>query len=313
MTKLHPMYQEKIKTIGFEDFKRHPYSILYMDNDIAILNNLSEMIETDNKAIKLDCFMIAFNDGKENVICKINNREYTIKKDHCAILPTGTTIESYRTGKSYNVKITAVSKRFISEITCVNKETLNVIHYLYDNPVHPIGEKVSYKMYLYKELLMTLIKEEPHIYSKQTRRFHFAGLFCEMLALLSHMVPEDSRIGNSSNSSITTIAHNFIDAVNTDDGSHRSVAYFADKLCYSPKHLSYSVKQVTGKTPSQIINAHAISCIKHSLKHTNMSIKRIADYFNFSTPSFFGKFFKAHTGISPMQYRESDEKEGNII
>lgn len=307
------MHTEDIKSICFEDFKKHPLYILYMDNDIAFLNNLTQFTGNSKKAIKLDCCMIIFNEGNESVHCNINGEEYSIKKDCCAIMPTGTTIASYRTRNNNAVNFTVVSKRFISEIICMNKETLNVIHYLYDNPVHSIAQKASRKLYLYKELLMMLINEEPHAYSKQTRRFHFAGLFCEMLAQLSHLVPEDKRIENRNNRS-TTIVHDFINAVNADDGSHRSVAYFANQLCYSAKYLSYSVKQVTGRTPSQIINAHAVSRIKYNLKNTNMSMKRMADYFNFPNPSFFGKFFKAHTGMSPMQFREMEEKEqGGIL
>ena len=43
-------------------------------------------------------------------------------------------------------------------------------------------------------------------------------------------------------------------------------------------------------------------------------MKRMADYFNFPNPSFFGKFFKTHTGISPMQFRELEEKDqGGIL
>lgn len=306
------MHTEEIETIGFEDFKKHPLFIQYMDNDIAILNNLTQMIENGNKTIRFDCFMIIFNEGYENIRCNINGRDYVVKKDYCAILPTGTIINSYRTSADNTVKIATVSKKFLSEIICVNKETLNVVHYLHDHPVHPIGRNISYKLYLYKELMLTLINEEPHVYSKQTRRFHFAGLFCEMLARLSSIVPEENRIENSSGRS-TSIVHDFIDAVNADNGTHRSVAYFADLLCYSPKYLSYSVKVVTGRTPSQIINAHVVSCIKYNLKHTNMSMKRMADHFNFPNPSFFGKFFKAHTGISPMQFRETEEKEQNSI
>ena len=98
--------------------------------------------------------------------------------------------------------------------------------------------------------------------------------------------------------------------VNADDGSHRSVAYYADKLCYSAKYLSSTVKQVTGKSPLQIINEHAIKQIKYKLKHSEMSMKEMADYFDFTNPSFFGKFVKGHTGMSPMQYRYSEEEKG---
>ena len=97
--------------------------------------------------------------------------------------------------------------------------------------------------------------------------------------------------------------------VNADDGSHRSVSYYADRLCYSAKYLSSIVKSITGESPLQIINKHAIKQIKYRLKHSNLSIKEIADSFDFANPSFFGKFVKTYTGMSPQQYRMYEEKE----
>jgi AraC-like DNA-binding protein len=163
-------------------------------------------------------------------------------------------------------------------------------------------------MYLYKELLINLIQEEPHIYSKQTRRFHFAGMFCEMMALLNKSIPTTNRHDRNSNRS-TLIARDFMELVNADDGSHRSVSYYADRLYYSPKYLSSTIKQVTGKSPLQIINEHAIQEIKFKLKHSTLSMKEMADFFDFPNPSFFGKFVKAHTGMAPLQYRLSEKKE----
>ena len=103
------------------------------------------------------------------------------------------------------------------------------------------------------------------------------------------------------------IARDFIQMVNADNGSHRSVSYYADRLFYSPKYLCTIVRQVTGKTPIQIINEHAIKEIKQKLKNSDLSIKEIADYFDFSNPSFFGKYVKNHLGISPLQYRLKEE------
>jgi YesN/AraC family two-component response regulator len=41
----------------------------------------------------------------------------------------------------------------------------------------------------------------------------------------------------------------------------------------------------------------------------NMSIKEIADSLNFPNASFFGKFVKLHTGMTPIEYRLSKEEE----
>ena len=72
-----------------------------------------------------------------------------------------------------------------------------------------------------------------------------------------------------------------IEKVTEDNGTHRSVAYYADQLCYSPKYLSTVIKKVCGKAPLTLINEHAMEQIKFQLKHSDMSMKELADYFDF--------------------------------
>lgn len=83
----------------------------------------------------------------------------------------------------------------------------------------------------------------------------------------------------------------------------RHVEFYASKMCISPKYLSTTVKQVSGKTPTVWITNRTIEEIKHRLLHTQDTIKEIAYTLNFPNLSFFGKFFKKATGMSPKQYR----------
>ena len=101
------------------------------------------------------------------------------------------------------------------------------------------------------------------------------------------------------------IFRKFAEKLSADNGMHRSVSYFADALFYSPKYLSKVVKKTCGRTPLELINETAIEHIKHRLKHSDKSIKEIAEEFNFPNQSFFGKFVKAHTGMSPVRYRDA--------
>ena len=301
------MKTENLPLIGLERFKQHPEHITYMDDNIAVVDSLNEMMETNENAIKLDCFMLVFC-VKGSITTHINGEKHTLQKDHCAILPPNSILRRITRSEQYTLKIAAASQSFLSDILCMNKTTWDIIHYLYHNPVHSVKPQMSYKMYLYKELMMTLVQEEPHVYSRQTRRFHLSGLFCEMMAELHKLIPNEERLEVNHNRSVF-IARDFMEMVNADDGSHRSVAYYADRLCYSAKYLSTTIKQVTGKAPLQIINEHAIKEIKYKLKHSNMSMKEMADYFNFANPSFFGKFVKQHIGMPPLQYRNSDDVE----
>ena len=299
------MKTNKLPLIGFERFKKYPEYIIYLDDNIAVLDNISSIMETNETASKMDCFMVAFcQEGSLNV--QINGKNYQLDADYCAILPPGTIVRKMNSEQSYVLKIAVASQGFLNDILSPSNDTCNVIRYLYNNPIFPISPKESYKMYLYKELLINLVQEVPHAYSKQTRRYHFAGMFCEMMAALNKQIPEHERSDVNRNRSII-IARDFIQMVNADNGSHRSVSYYADRLFYSPKYLCTIVRQVTGKTPIQIINEHAIKEIKQKLKNSDLSIKEIADYFDFSNPSFFGKYVKNHLGISPLQYRLKEE------
>lgn len=82
-----------------------------------------------------------------------------------------------------------------------------------------------------------------------------------------------------------------------------SVAEYADKMALTPNHLTQTVNQLTGKTSSQIIKSKQLLEIKRLLVHTNLSVSEIAANLNFTDQSYFAKFFKRETGISPLQYR----------
>ena len=86
-------------------------------------------------------------------------------------------------------------------------------------------------------------------------------------------------------------------------GKHRDVAFYADTLCLSPKHLSQVVKVVSGKTAADIIEDYVITEVKALLLNTTMTIQQISDTLNFPSQSVFGKYFKRIMGMSPNVYR----------
>ena len=84
---------------------------------------------------------------------------------------------------------------------------------------------------------------------------------------------------------------------------NRNVAWYAEKLGITHAHLCSIVKQATGKTCADIISSMVIMDAKSQLKSTQQSIQAISDSLNFANMSFFGKYFKRHVGMSPLEYR----------
>lgn len=83
----------------------------------------------------------------------------------------------------------------------------------------------------------------------------------------------------------------------------RDVNYYAEQMNISSKYLTNIVNQVTGHTPKTIIDQYVILQLKMHLKRTTQSIKEMAWKFHFADVSFFCRYFKKHTGLTPQQIR----------
>lgn len=95
----------------------------------------------------------------------------------------------------------------------------------------------------------------------------------------------------------------FIDVLEKHFKDERSVNFYADRLFVTPKHLSAVLKEVSGQTAGEWIDRRVILEAKLLLRTTGMNIQEISSALNFSNQSFFGKYFKHLTGISPRDYR----------
>lgn len=94
----------------------------------------------------------------------------------------------------------------------------------------------------------------------------------------------------------------------------RTVNGYADLLNVTPKHLSETIKEATGKTAREWIHDILILEAKVRLKQTSLSVTVIAESLNFSDPSLFGKYFRRYTGHSPLAYRKHwDHHDKTIV
>ncbi|HAQ21708.1 MAG TPA: AraC family transcriptional regulator [Prolixibacteraceae bacterium] len=95
----------------------------------------------------------------------------------------------------------------------------------------------------------------------------------------------------------------FFHLVEENNQKNLSLSDYAGMIGITPNHLTQTVKILTGKTSSQIIRAKQLLEIKRLLVHTNLNVSEIANQLNFEDQSYFTKFFKRETGITPIQYR----------
>jgi len=80
-----------------------------------------------------------------------------------------------------------------------------------------------------------------------------------------------------------------------------------------PNYLCAAFKKEVGKTLSEYINDHRIIAIKLYMNHANSSISEISYAFNFNHITYFSRFFKKHTGLTPSNYRKQRSSTNSLV
>lgn len=104
------------------------------------------------------------------------------------------------------------------------------------------------------------------------------------------------------------LVKNFLRLIEENYLNNLRVNDYAEKLAITSNHLTQMVKQVTGKTSIEFIREKTLVEIKRLLLHTNHTVSEIAVLLHFPDQSYFTKFFKKQTGITPLQYRKKTMK-----
>jgi AraC-like DNA-binding protein len=81
------------------------------------------------------------------------------------------------------------------------------------------------------------------------------------------------------------------------------VKEYAQSLSTTEQKLNDLSKEHAGKTAQQIIHGLMISEAKRLFNYENLSVKEAAYSLGFSDPFYFSNFFKKHTGVSPLDYK----------
>lgn len=96
----------------------------------------------------------------------------------------------------------------------------------------------------------------------------------------------------------------FIRAVETEYTQRHDVEYYADKLCITPNYLNKVVRLSLGTTAKLYIHKKLFEEAERLLAYTTLTVTEIAERLHFDYPSYFVRFFRKQTGITPLKYRE---------
>jgi AraC-like DNA-binding protein len=147
------------------------------------------------------------------------------------------------------------------------------------------------------------------VHTEDYHRPTVTTLVAALMHHYDHLFRQQSDMHAVSRSREQTIFDRFIQLVTLHSTEHHQIGYYAERLCLTERYLSTVIRQASGTTAKDWIDRALITRIKIELRHTDKSTAQIAEEMHFANPSFFAKYFKRLTGLTPMEYRNNTYKQ----
>lgn len=228
----------------------------------------------------------------------INLTRFTVKKNDFVTLLPGMILQIHRIEGELEVHFMGLSSEFIEYID-ISKQVVDILYVIKENPVLPLAPDIASLFRSY----FNGLKRMYNAYEIKNRELTKHLLFSLIHGLGEVYKEKTSETAGGGKSE--KIAKEFTQLVMEHYTRERNVSFYAEKMGITPAHLSTTVKQITGKTCLEVIASMVIIDAKSQLKSTDLPIHEIAYSLHFTNMSFFGKYFKRHTGLSPQEYRNS--------
>lgn len=130
-----------------------------------------------------------------------------------------------------------------------------------------------------------------------------SSLISSLIHLFNNLYISHGSKKSDANSRYQTVFDRFIQLVNQHCHKQHHIAYYADRMCLTERYLSSIISQTTGMSAKEWIDRALVMRIKVDLIHTDKPVCRIADELHFDSPSFFSRYFKRLTGVTPGEFR----------
>ena len=170
------------------------------------------------------------------------------------------------------------------------------------NPYTSLEPAEATKLDTCIQILREKMREDTHFFQKELVMNSFIGFLLELGNIMStkkggFIRPTPSRKEE--------LFEQFLQLLFEHCKEKHVVTFYAEKLFITPQYLSLILKDLTGKSANKWIDDALIAEAKILLKTPQATVQQVADILHFSDQSTFGKFFKKHVGVSPMEFRKS--------
>lgn len=306
------MQESNDTLIRMTDVAKH-FQHLALKDDIVVFETDFSREDPLKYPLRFDSLYLCLVE-KGSCDITIDLRKFHAETNSLVVIQPKNYVTVHNIGDECVISILTCSRYMVEEVLPVLTDILPLLLHHRVEPVKKLSEEGASGLRMFYKFLKQKLSgpQTPFLRSKLLCILQ-AALF-ELLDI--HASTIDSRTAPKTRKD--EIMARFIVAVSENFRENRQVSFYAEKLCITPKHLSAVVKDISGRTAGDWIENYVGMEAKVLLKSTDLTVQEIAARLNFANQSFFGKYFKHLTGLSPTEYRRSlqiksanEEHQGN--
>ncbi|MDE5574895.1 MAG: helix-turn-helix domain-containing protein [Bacteroidales bacterium] len=227
----------------------------------------------------------------------INLKPYTLKKNSLLVVLADHIIEAYEVGADFKGTYIFMSPSFLSKLNI--GDSYKLYESIEREPCFQLENRMADSVRSYIDMCYTMMQISDQNPNTEESLQLLSRLFFLNLGWFLH----HDAIEQVSHSQASNVTEKFLSLVKAHYKEHRDVEYYADLMHMTPKYMSTLVKNASGKSALKWIEEYVILEAKTQLASTLNAVQQIAYDLNFPTQSFFGRYFKRATGLSPLAYR----------
>lgn len=288
-----------MKNISIDELRHNiGSSFCYADDCLFVSESLQYLCTLEPVRLNFS-LMVLCTSG--SISWEQNGQQYTLYQNDFGIILSGISLAKVSISTDCKIKSVGLSDRFLQRMFHCGTDAWRVARFLKSNPMKHVDGRNSELLSHYIDLISIELSIGDIVHREEITQHLFAALILEMMSDINRYIVtsyENEKISSSS-----YIFQRFLKELYADNGYHRSVIYYAEKLCCSPTYLSRLIKKHSGKKALSLINEYAVERIALELEYSEKSIKEIAMEFDFPNISFFAKYIRKHLKLSPAEFR----------
>ena len=276
-------------------------------NDMKLVNDITharllkmDEITRPNEPLRFRNLVLVFCESGE-LTFELNYTSYTLREKGFLIITPLDILTFENSSADYASTVLVLPSEAFSPIL----KDINLLNFKYIKHTPVVYLQNEY-LTLYKQVLSTLWHIKELVAEEEFDKI--ASLQISSLAVVQqdyynkYVAPKDN--GFEYIPRKKELFRNFIHELLESHQVSREVLFYANELGVSSGYLNEVCNEVSGHSAKAIIDSAVTARLKYELSYTSKSVQELAEEYNFPSQSYFTRYYKRMTGLTPSEFRK---------